>query len=363
MKNSKTIFRVILGLFVAQFLCLIVPQTIFSQTETLDIVTFTPPVGWAKTIKDGAVVYSDVNTKTGSFCILTVYASTASSGDAQKDFANSWNDLAVKQFKTAPNPKTETQTDPAGWKGTVAAEQGEADGGLQGYALLTVYSGFGKTVSIFAFFNKEEYLARLDAVVEGVKLDKTKALAQTTPPVQNDQGTLSTRDPFPDKPNRGPQEPLAGPLKNSITIADLVGDWSDSGGANVVTYVHSGSGSYAGTDATFSTGWYTIKSDGSFTQKFQGRTDNHTVREVSSGTFTLSGGNIIVNYTGGDRRTSMKYQFVAYMTLPNGGAVLTLIYLGESTPYTGSALIEVCGHAHAFITCGPGEVWVRKPAR
>ena len=170
-------------------------------------------------------------------------------------------------------------------------------------------------------------------------------------------------DPFPDKPNRGPQEPLAGPVKNSITMADLAGNWSESGAANVVTYVNSGSGNYAGSDATFSTGWYAIKPDGSFTQKFQGRTDNHTVREVSSGTFTLSGEYIIVTYTGGDRRTTSKYQFVAYMTLPNGGAVLSLIYLGaDGKPYTPQALIEVCGHAHAFITCGPGEVWVRKPA-
>ncbi len=171
-------------------------------------------------------------------------------------------------------------------------------------------------------------------------------------------------DPFPDKPFRSPQEPLAGPVKQSITMADLAGDWSDSGGANVVTYVHSGTGSYAGSDATFSTGWYAIKSDGSFTQKFQGRTDNHSVREVSSGTFTLSGEYIIVSYTGGERRTTSKYQFVAYMTLPNGGAVLSLIYLGaDGKPYTPEALIEVCGHAHAFITCGPGEVWVRKPAK
>ena len=64
MKNSKNIYRAIFALLVAQAVCLFATETSLCQTETLDIVTYTPPAGWAKTIKDGAVVYSDVNTKT-----------------------------------------------------------------------------------------------------------------------------------------------------------------------------------------------------------------------------------------------------------------------------------------------------------
>ncbi|MGH8500328.1 MAG: hypothetical protein ACRERV_16195, partial [Methylococcales bacterium] len=238
----------------------------------------------------------------------------------------------------------------------------ETEGGLKGIALLTVFSGFGKTASILAIFNDESYLAQATALIDGIKLDKTKALAKTAPPIQNDPSSLSTRDPFPDKPNRGPQEPLAGPLKNSITMDDLAGIWSE-GGANVISYVHPGTGNYGGTDTTFFSEWYTIKANGTFTSSFQGRTANHTVRETSSGTITLDGGYIIVKYTGGESRGTYKYQFIAYMVLPNGGAVLTLIHVGDNNAYSPDALIEVCGHAHAYITCGPGIEWIRKPAK
>ena len=36
MKNSKGTLRIILGLFIAQVSCFVVPQTIFCQTETLE---------------------------------------------------------------------------------------------------------------------------------------------------------------------------------------------------------------------------------------------------------------------------------------------------------------------------------------
>ena len=360
MKKSKTICRVIFGLFIAQILCLIIPKTIFGQTETLDIIQYTPPAGWTKTYKEGAVVYSDINKTKDGYCVLTIYSSTASAGSPQKDFTNEWNALVVKPFKAETNPKTESQTDPQGWTGTVGGSQFATDDGLKGIAILTVYSGFGKTASILAIFNDEPYLAKVDAFVAGVKLDKTKALAKTPPPVQNDPSNLTTRDPFPDKPFRSPQEPLAGPLKMSITMADLAGTWSE-GGANVISYVHPGTGNYGGTDTTFFSEWYTIKPDGSFTSSFQGRTANHTVREKSSGTIILDGGYIIVKPTGGDRIISTRYQFIAYMVLPNGAAVLTLIHVGENDAgYRPDALTEVCGHAHAYITCGPGIEWIRK---
>ena len=51
MKVSK----IILALFIAQILCLFIPQIVNCQTEMLDMVTYTPPTGWAKTPKEGAV--------------------------------------------------------------------------------------------------------------------------------------------------------------------------------------------------------------------------------------------------------------------------------------------------------------------
>jgi len=346
---------------------LFLPQATFSQTETLDIVTYTPPKGWAKTPKEGAVLYTDMNKATNTFCLLTVYASTPSAGSAQKDFANEWNELVVKPFKAEANPKTETQTNPEGWQATAGGAQIELEGGIKAAAVLTVFSGFGKTTSILAIFNDEPYLAQSSALIDGIKLDKTKALAQTAPPVQSNPGPALQADPFPDKPGFQPQKPLAGPLKASITMADLVGTW-DNGGASVTTYVDSSSGTYSGTDTTFFTENYTIRADGSFTHSFQGRTSNHTVRETSTGAFSISDGCIWISVAAGEGKgTRTRYQFVSFMTLPNGGAVLTMIHIGDTDPLRNpEQLYWACSHAKGYITCIPGDTWtlrVAGPAR
>jgi len=69
----------------------------YSQSETFDIVTYTPPKNWKKDSKEGVVNYTNINTKTGGVCVITIYASTVSSGDAQKDFAKSWVLLSIKR--------------------------------------------------------------------------------------------------------------------------------------------------------------------------------------------------------------------------------------------------------------------------
>lgn len=186
MKASK----IILALFIAHFF-LFVPRTIFCQTETLDIVQYTPPKGWTKTPKEGAVVYSDTNKTTNAFCLLTIYSSTSSVGTPQQDFVNEWNNLVVKPFKAQANPKTETQTNPDGWQATAgAAEIGIS--GVKSYAILTVFSGFGKTTSVLAILNDQSYVTQLDAFTQSIKLDKTKTATNTNPGVQNNNSTSTT---------------------------------------------------------------------------------------------------------------------------------------------------------------------------
>jgi hypothetical protein len=354
MKTSK----IILTLVIAQAFCFFIPRSIFCQTETQDIIKYTPPKGWAKTPKDGAMVYVDMNKTSGAFCILTVYSSTPSSGSPQKDFAAQWDGLVVKPFKAAANPKTESQTNPEGWQATVGGADIEFDGN-KAAAILTVFSGFGKTASILALVNDQSYLAQADALIAGVKLDKTGSNSAADPNagVQQPGSDFLDSDPFPDKPHFQPQKPLLGRLRKTITTADLAGKWQ-IGGANVTSYFNSSSGNYSSTDTTFSGEWYTIRPDGTFDSTFQGRTSNHTVRESDSGSVILSGGFITLK---SHKKPAMRYQFVAFMAQPNGAAVLSLIYIGDNAPLDGNALVANCSHANGYVTCLNGEEWVRIP--
>ncbi len=247
----------------------------------------------------------------------------------------------------------------------------ELESGIKAAAILTVFTGFGQKASILAILNNESYTAQADAFVAGVKLDKNKALAKTSAANQTNRPAnpptnsvpTSQRDPFPDRPGYAPQKPLLGLLKDSITMADLVGTW-EMGGASVTTYVNSYSGNYAGTDTTFFGEGYTIKPDGTFDFSFTGRTGNHTVRESGSGRVTLDGGFIRVAFTSGDRKSSSRYQFIAFMTLPNGGAVLSLVPIGDSdTGLSPEQLYQSCGHANGYISCVSGEVWTLRLAK
>ena len=148
---------------------------VFSQTETFDIITYTPPPGgeWKKEVKPGVVNYLNVNATTGTFCIIAIYASSASTGDEQKDFKKDWKELVVTAYKAEADPETETQTTADGWKVVTGASAVKLDG-FDVYILLTVVSGFGKTVSIRCSMNDQSYTTQIDALFETMELDKTK---------------------------------------------------------------------------------------------------------------------------------------------------------------------------------------------
>ncbi|HLG40050.1 MAG TPA: hypothetical protein VI461_10290, partial [Chitinophagaceae bacterium] len=68
---------ILLKHFIRTFSFLLLSIQAFTQTETFDIATYTPPKDWKKDAKEGVVNYTNVNTATGGFCVITIYASTA----------------------------------------------------------------------------------------------------------------------------------------------------------------------------------------------------------------------------------------------------------------------------------------------
>ncbi len=148
-----------------------IPQTVFCQTEKLGIVSYAPPKGWTKTPKENVVGFSELNQTTGGFCIITLYGATPGTGTPAGDFAREWKNLVVAILKAEANPQTETQT-ADGWTMMAGGAAVEIEGG-KALAFLTVFSGFGKTVSVLGVFNQQSYLAQLDAFIGSIKLDKT----------------------------------------------------------------------------------------------------------------------------------------------------------------------------------------------
>jgi hypothetical protein len=250
---SKKILRI-----VKLFLLLIISNNCFSQTETFDIATYTPPKDWKKVTGNGVVSYTNVNTTTGTFCVLAMYACSASLGDAQKDFKAEWKDLEVTMHQAEANPKTETQTS-EGWKVISAAAPIKVDGNDM-YSILTVFSGYGKKFSVKTTLNDQSYINGVDSLLKDIKLDKTPLKSL---PVQTNKDL------------------------------SVIGTWSDYSGS-LGSYVTS-SGVFIHSADTHEMHQYIFNTDKTFAYKELISSNNMVLYTESSGTYSITGDNLTLN--------------------------------------------------------------------
>ena len=241
-------------------LSLLPMAVVLCQTESFDIIHYTPPKDWKKEIKQGLVLYTNVNTTTGGFCAIALYASAASSGDAEKDFQSDWKDLVLTSYKGESNPKTETEISAEGWKVIGGASPVQLDS-VQFYAVLTVYSGFGKKVSVVTTLNDKAYLTDVDALLQNIKLDKTVSISN--PSIQ--------------------------PVKNNADNS-IVGTWSNSS-VSIGNYV-SPSGAFLASADVSTMEEYTFKANNTYVVKFFGSMQGKLYYSETSGTYKISGRNL-----------------------------------------------------------------------
>jgi len=177
-------------LLLTVFVCALLPQSVFSQTEKLGIVRYTPPKGWNKTVKENIVAFTDLDEATGHFCIITLYGATPGTGNPESDFKREWNNLVIKPFKAEANPETATEVSD-GWTAIAGGSAVQLESG-KAAAFLTVISGGGKTVSILGLFNDQSYAGQLAAF--GTGIDLGKAVAESPAPRREESapGSAST---------------------------------------------------------------------------------------------------------------------------------------------------------------------------
>jgi len=150
----------------------------YCQKEKFDIITYAPLKGWKKDAKEQIVSFTKLNESTGSFGVIVLYASAASNGDIEKDFSSEWKDLAVDTHQADPNPQAEKETTADGWNAMTAAAPIKLEG-VDCYLVLTVFSGFGKRVSVLASLNDSSYLAQFDVFLRNMSIDKKGKMMAT----------------------------------------------------------------------------------------------------------------------------------------------------------------------------------------
>lgn len=68
------------------------------KKETFNFATYTIPIGYTKSVKEGLVSYTSSNESKGSFCIINIYSSIESLGTIDEEFATYWKEVAAVPF-------------------------------------------------------------------------------------------------------------------------------------------------------------------------------------------------------------------------------------------------------------------------
>ena len=273
MESIKISRRLIVICHVALLLVVVLPQAVFSQSENLGAIKFTPPKGWTRTANETVVTFSEIDQKNGKFCTITLYGATLSTGNPQSDFSRAWQNLVVKPFGAESNPQTAAAVED-GWTAVGGGAPIDLNG-TKAFAFLTVASGFGKTVSVLGLLNDNSYLAVLQSFFADMHIDKTSATASVPTTVAAPPGTENGRLVIP-------------PPTRQLTVADLAGQWGENDGINT-RYVDRQTGAYAGFESLHFTNKMTITAQGAFYNDFFAIQNGRKIKEDTKGTIAISG--------------------------------------------------------------------------
>lgn len=253
------------------FLTAISIQKAIAQLDSFDIIKYKAPDGWTKNESNGVLTWSIANQQTGGFCIIAVYAASQSSGDAAKDFENEWNRVIASNFTTNGLPQTQTK-EAGGWKILTGAQQVQKDT-FSLFAVLTVYSGHGKLLSVVTNLNDKTYAPTVDAFLASIRENKSAIAKNNSSSSNNATANAGT----PPTQARG---------------EGVVGTWSTSG-AVLANYVTS-SGAYAGDASTMTNESYEFKPDGSYLYKFFSYINRVMYYCEIVGSYTVSGDQLTI---------------------------------------------------------------------
>ncbi|HET9838843.1 MAG TPA: hypothetical protein VFR84_11450 [Candidatus Angelobacter sp.] len=280
---------------VALLLAFVCAAPAFAQVQGFGDVSFAVPDGWSyQGSADGGLMLLKQGT---NFWILTVHTPRPTSGDQNADFKAAWRAVvsSVPQFsRSLPG------YDPYNISNKAVGFPGKyydafSDDGQMYIRLFTLETG-KSVIPVMVLAPNRQVLDALqhivDAVVGSVRLAPLKA----------------------------------SPIRNTITLADLVGEWH-AGSAFSKTYYDRYSGAYAGSSTTAYSSRYQVAPNGTFTYEMGGLWNSRPVQDKDAGTVQLGGDLIIFK----GRNHEQKYHFINFQTAIDGSTVLTVI-AGQEDP-------------------------------
>ncbi len=152
--------------------------SLFAQTEKFDIASFVPPKDWQRQEANGTVSFLHSTTVNGltSFCQITLFPSTASTGNVASDFKAAWDNVVAIPAKSAAQPKTETAKTNDGWQIMTGAAD-ITQSGVTYTAMLITATGFGRSLSVQVKAAGGDYMPVISKFFDDLNLDSKAAAA------------------------------------------------------------------------------------------------------------------------------------------------------------------------------------------
>lgn len=135
------------------------------NTMTFDIVTFTPPPGEVSRTSS-SIGFTTIDQRAGSYCLLGLFASVASTGSAAGDFAAEWKDIVLNGRTAAASPATAAGSTPGGLSFLAGGSQTKGKDGKSSYYALFVFTVGGKRFSVTLTAPDESKLGACHASAE-----------------------------------------------------------------------------------------------------------------------------------------------------------------------------------------------------
>jgi hypothetical protein len=202
------------------YFCLFVLKA--NAQTTYDVFTYTEPKGYKKETKANTISFTKTDSKTGTYCVIALYAQSPSSGDLAKDFDNDWRDLAATPFSITATPQKQKGEDISGWKTYSGGANFEFSGSTS-MALITTAKKENANVAILIMTNAQSFITTdVDAFLGSLTLGNPTA---TTPQNNIAQNT---------KPNTAKPTSIIGEWLYDDGLISILYDYS--GHANNDTY-------------------------------------------------------------------------------------------------------------------------------
>ena len=279
-----------------------------AQVQTVGDISFAVPDGWSyQGAADGGMLLLKQGT---NYWIMMIHAQRPSSGDPDADFKAAWQAVvsSVPQFsRSLPgyNPYN-INKQAVGYPGKY-------------------YDGFSDNQQMYIrLYTLETGKAVIPVVVLAPNRQVLDALVHIVEAVVGSVRVAPLK---------------ASPIRTSISLADLVGEWH-AGSAFAKTYYDRYTGAYAGSSTTAYSARYLVSGNGNFTYEMGGLWNSRPVQDKDTGTVELGGDLIIFK----GRSHEQKYHFINFQTAIDGSTVLTVL-AGEEDP----ARANVAAHGQQLV--------------